>query len=103
MAIKLKKCPIRASQAVTGCNVLMSTWMKITGAAATIWLAFVVPLYLMVRETGLLDTQFLGALNDNVFKNAMAILILFRLATDADAAATSFFIVRGVKVGAAKT
>ena len=34
------------------------------------------------RFAPLFVTQFLGAMNDNLFKNAMAILVLFRLSTD---------------------
>ncbi len=34
------------------------------------------------RFAPLFVTQFLGAMNDNLFKNAMAILILFRLVSD---------------------
>lgn len=42
------------------------------------------PLLRSRRFLPLFITQFLGALNDNLFKNAMVILILFRLAADGE-------------------
>src|SRR5580692_4695649 len=41
------------------------------------------PLLASRRFLPLFTTQFLGALNDNLFKNAMVILIVFRLAPQA--------------------
>ena len=37
------------------------------------------------RFAGLFGTQFLGAFNDNMFKNAVALIVAFKAASEADA------------------